>query len=325
MSGCIMKEQIKISIVMPVFNGMKYLNNILQCLASQTDKDFEIVFVDDGSCDSTYNYLLEESQNSLFKFVLVRQENQGVSVARNTGIKNASGDYISFIDVDDLVKPNYVEYLKSLILIHNADVAMCTMTRSVVKEETQEKISVYDAESILRKNLWGQLHIGVCGICVKKNILERKYMHFVAGYKYSEDLHMLWRILSEANTIVVSNMPLYIYLNNEGSAMSSFNEERFQSVQLIWQLEPYFFIKHKDFYKIYKKFAVARMYWALLRQAAQAYSYDDFYAFYIQHGVKGYIKQLFLYRDYKVAISSILCDISPFLFYFLAKNIRVKQ
>ncbi len=316
-----MEKQIKISIVIPVFNGMRYLNNILQCLASQTDKDFEVVFVDDGSCDSTYTYLLGESQNSLFKFVLVRQENQGVSVARNTGIKKASGDYISFVDTDDLIKPNYVEYLKSLVSIHNADVAMCSMTRSLVKEETKEKISVYDAESILRKNLWGQLHIGVCGICVKKTLLDRKYMYFVAGYKYSEDLHMLWRILSEADTIVVSNMPLYIYLNNEGSAMNSFNESRFQSVQLIWQLEPYFFIRHKNFYKIYKKYAVARIYWALLRQSAQVYTYKEFRHFYVKYKFAIYIRKLLLFRDYKVALSSMSCMVSPLLFYVAARLI----
>ena len=107
--------------------------------------------------------------------------------------------------------------------------------------------------------------------------------------------------------------------------MNSYNESRCQTVQLIWQMEPYLYIRHKDFYKIYKKYAVARIYWALLRQAAQVYSYDDFYAFYIQHRIKAHIKQLFLYRDCKVAISSILCGIAPFIFYFLAKNIRVKQ
>lgn len=321
MSECLNTKQIKISIIIPVFNGIKYLDNLLQCLSLQTDKSFETVFVDDGSYDGTHDYLAEKSQNSLFEVVLVRQENQGVSIARNTGIKNASGDYISFMDVDDLIKPDYVAYLKSLILTYNADVVMCSMTRSLVREELHEKISIFDTKSVLKKNLWGQLHIGVCGICVKKNLFEYKYMYFVAGYKYSEDLHMLWRILSEANTIVVSNMPLYIYLNNEGSAMSVFNEERFQSVQLIWQLEPYFYIRHKDFYKIYKKYAVARIYWSLLRQASLIYTFKEFRTFYVQYKFKVYMQKLFLFRDYKVALSSILCTISPLLFYIVARII----
>lgn len=319
MSEC--TKKIQISIIVPVFNGMKYLDNIFQCLASQTDKDFEAIFIDDGSYDNTYNYLVDKTKNSIFKIVIIKQENQGVSVARNTGIKNAVGDYITFVDVDDLIKPNYIEYLKSLILIYNADVAMCSMTRTLVEGEIRETVSVYDTDTVLKKNLWGQLHIGVCGICVKRDLLQRKFMYFVAGYKYSEDLHMLWRILSEANTIVVSNMPLYVYLNNEGSAMSTFNECRFQSVQLIWQLEPYFYIRHNDFYKIYKKYAVARIYWALLRQASWRYTYKEFSRFYSQYKFGAYMWKLLFFRDYKVALSSIFCIVSPLIFYVIARKI----
>lgn len=107
----------KISIVVPVYNVQKYIGQCLESLVNQTFKDIEIIIVDDGSPDESYK-IYEEYANKDSRIKIIKKVNAGVSEARNTGIENAAGDFIIFVDSDDWMELNgcevlYNEYLKS--------------------------------------------------------------------------------------------------------------------------------------------------------------------------------------------------------------------
>ena len=94
---------IKYSFVVPVYNTSKYLKKCLDSLVKQTFKDFEVIIVNDGSTDKSKDIILKyESKYDSIK--VINQENQGLSMARNNGVKKASGKYIIFIDSDDYVE-----------------------------------------------------------------------------------------------------------------------------------------------------------------------------------------------------------------------------
>ena len=105
----------KISIIIPVYNSEKYLEECIISLLNQTLKECEFIFINDGSTDNSYN-ICKEYERKDGRIVLINQENRGVSTARNIGMTRAQGDYITFVDSDDYVDNKYIETLLSYAL-----------------------------------------------------------------------------------------------------------------------------------------------------------------------------------------------------------------
>ena len=116
-------EKELVSIVVPVYNVEKYLQRCLDSIVGQTYKNIEVILVDDGSSDSSGQIC--EEYASKYKFLRVfHQKNQGQSASRNYGTNMAMGDLVTYIDSDDFVTPDYVEYLIYLMNRYDADIAV---------------------------------------------------------------------------------------------------------------------------------------------------------------------------------------------------------
>ena len=102
----------KYSVVIPLYNKQRYIKSTLQSVLAQTYTDYEVVVVDDGSTDAS---LQEAERMQSDKIRVLHQENQGVAVARNTGIENAAGEYIAFLDADDKWNPSYLEEIDKIV------------------------------------------------------------------------------------------------------------------------------------------------------------------------------------------------------------------
>jgi len=103
-----------ISIIVPVYNGEKYIRACVESLINQDYSNIEIILVNDGSLDSSKK-IIDEIANSDNRIIAIHQENSGVSTARNHGIKKSKGDYLCFVDVDDYVTKDYVSYMYKMI------------------------------------------------------------------------------------------------------------------------------------------------------------------------------------------------------------------
>ena len=115
---------IKYSFVVPVYNTSKYLKKCLDSLVKQTFKDFEVIIVNDGSTDKSKDIILKY-ESKYGSIIEINHDNQGLSMARNNGVKKASGKYIIFIDSDDYVLDHFVETLVRNIEKNQADISMC--------------------------------------------------------------------------------------------------------------------------------------------------------------------------------------------------------
>ncbi len=115
-----------ISIIIPVYNKKEYLSNCLESLKRQTYKNIEIILVDDGSTDGS-NIICDEYAENCRKIHVFHKMNNGVSSARNYGIKKANGKFVLFIDADDEVMPNYVEKLYYTLIQKNVDIVICSI------------------------------------------------------------------------------------------------------------------------------------------------------------------------------------------------------
>lgn len=113
-----------VSIIIPAYNVEKYIERCLHSITGQTYQAIEIIVVDDGSTDST-GEILDRYAISDSRMKVIHTKNGGVSAARNIGLENAGGEFLSFVDADDLVAPHYIERLMEILQITGTDISTC--------------------------------------------------------------------------------------------------------------------------------------------------------------------------------------------------------
>ena len=220
-------NNIKVSIVIPVYNGEKYLRDCYTQLSNQTLNDIEIIIVDDGSTDSTLKIGLElEKLNQNCHFY--HQENQGASAARNTGITMAHGDYIGFVDVDDQYDNDMYELLYNAALENDLD--MVSMDNYGAKGE----LSIFDdKKEIYELFMKRAINISACFKLFKKQLF--KEVSFPQDIKIYEDYMAVFRSLSVSSRVGILNVKKYHYIKHEGSSSRAkvFQEKYFDAITVV--------------------------------------------------------------------------------------------
>lgn len=221
----------EISIIVPVYNVEKYLENCIESILNQTFKDFELILVDDGSTDNSGKICdIYEKKDSRIK--VIHKNNGGLSSARNAGLDIACGKYVGFIDSDDSIHPRMYEILYDLIKKYESDISCCNYKKiyDIFKDEYEnvnslEVIEMSNIEAI--KNLYDK-EIGV-KLVIACNKLYRKNLFDNIRYKVGrlhEDEFMAHRILYNSKKITYVDNELYYYLQREGSIMSQISYKR---------------------------------------------------------------------------------------------------
>lgn len=218
----------EISIIIPCFNAEKTIINTLNSINAQTYKNFEVIIVNDGSEDNSEEKIKRYiCENPSIKINYFFQENRGVSVARNEGIRKACGKYITFIDADDLYHPQFLEILYTILKDSDVDIACCQykivdLNNDFGKEKQKIGIiSLLSKEDMLDKyihkrksnfSFWGALY--------KKKIIEENRLQFPAGIKFGEDTEFICKYLVHCRKGgVFLEKELYGYLRHEQSTM----------------------------------------------------------------------------------------------------------
>ena len=316
-----------ISIIIPVYNGEKFIPNLIENLKAQkaSRDSLELVFVDDGSADSSLEVLNSYSECEEFSVSVYSQENSGVSAARNLGMKYAKGDYITFLDVDDFVTADYYETLNNAAEKGDFDVFVFSSVRVRGSEIPQivgdypphNKTSNYD---MLCKMVSNPTQYGVYNLLCKSEFIKNNSLSYAVGFKYYEDYDFIYRAFALANGILMTEKPLYFYMMREGSAMQRFTGDRLICIKLMEKLEAWLKGTAVEFYPIFKKWGVNRIYWSVLWQASLAFGYGDFKKFADMVCAEDKLSELYDYPDKKVRLSSRLFGIGKPL-YYLAANI----
>ena len=197
----------KISIIVPVYKVEKYLNRCLDSIIAQTFTDWECILIDDGSPDNS-GKICDEYAKKDERFVVIHQENSGVSAARNAGLDIAKGEYITFIYSDDWVESNFLQEQYSDIVSDDYDVCICGF---VGKQKSKKKIlNCKEA----KKKLFGQKGTGAYSFLriIKKEILVG--MRYDTSISYLEDTDFFYRLYEKCNKILWTNKSLYNYYIN---------------------------------------------------------------------------------------------------------------
>jgi CDP-glycerol glycerophosphotransferase len=206
----------KISVVIPAYNAGKWLAQCIENILCQTYKDLEIIVIDDGSSDDTASIA---AQYSAVK--LIRQENQGAAAARNTGIAAATGDYIHFMDADDLIGLNYYTLMAEAISLTNADMAYGELINEakihaafrfpdcLLLSTTEDKVVVTGV--IQAPSCWRYL--------IKKSFLYQNKLFFEAGRIIEDVLFSLEAVYAAKNIVTVPGA-IYYYKRRDGSVLT---------------------------------------------------------------------------------------------------------
>lgn len=214
----------QISVIVPVYNTAPYLEQCLNSLCAQSFRDFEIILIDDGSTDDSAKILADFEKKHSFVRVLT-QTNQGQAAARNKGIRAARAPYVSFVDSDDWVEPDFLAHLYQMITENNADLAQCRL----LKYKDSDKRGSDKVRVVTNPLLNTRAQYSVCTKLCKKELIED--LPFTEGIYY-EDYPWVVCLLSRVRQMALSEKRLYHYRFNPRSTTKSVFTP--QKVQDFW-------------------------------------------------------------------------------------------
>lgn len=214
-----------ISVIVPVYNTEKYLHKCIDSIIHQSYRNLEIIIVDDGSTDSS-PAICDEYKGLDKRVIVIHKKNGGLSSARNAGIDEAHGEYLSFIDSDDYIDQRMLEELYKAVSKIDADISICNY-QNVYEDDYDGKryvnpkiegCSLTPFEAIDKSCNLKQVHLIVAWNKLYKRSLFRN-IRYAEGYIHEDEI-IIHRLYGECEKIAVIPDRLYFYLHRNGSIMS---------------------------------------------------------------------------------------------------------
>lgn len=234
-----------ISVIIPIYNVEKYLNNCIKSVVNQSYNNLEIILVDDGSSDNC-GKICDEWAIRDIRVNVIHKKNGGLSDARNVGISYAKGEYITLIDSDDYISIDYIEYLYNLLKENNADISICNPfyvyenSKEKIDDRPNEQSMVKCMKSIEALNImlyqnyydtsaWGKLY--------KTELF--KGISYPVG-KLFEDLGTTYKLFLKADSIVFGNAEKYYYIQRSNSISNNkFNYKKLDYLYFAEEIHSY--------------------------------------------------------------------------------------
>ena len=211
------------STIVPLYNQEKYIEECIQSVINQTFNNFELIIINDGSTDKSYE-ICEMFTSQDVRIKLYNKSNEGVSIARNLGIKYSTGKYLFFLDSDDWILPEHVERLVDLLEKNNSDASSCGFkeVRNDVEFDTSNKkwkvVEYTGKEFVYQMTRLTGYRCVPWGRLIRKEWFEG--FSFPLGRRF-EDVYAMPALMIKLNSVVYTNEPLYIYRNRLDSDIHS--------------------------------------------------------------------------------------------------------
>ena len=209
-----------ISVILPAYNAEKFLKHSIDSILNQTEKDFELIIVNDGSTDNSEDIILSYNDP---RIAYVKQENQGAAAARNTGLDIAKGEFIAWQDADDVSLPYRLKLLKDILIINEADVAHSDM---LLVNESNKPVGYWQSQNIVQAHLVRFfLKTGTPfnnGSMLIRKKLFKNFKHDTS-LRVGSDSDMVFQVTPNSRSIHVAK-PLYIYRLHSSNISRSHNQ-----------------------------------------------------------------------------------------------------
>lgn len=234
-----------LTIIVPVYNKVKYIDSCIKSIIDQSFKDFELILINDGSTDQSGEQC-DYYANVDDRILVLHQENQGVSVARNNGLKMAKGKYIGFIDSDDTVEKRMFEQLISNAKKIDAEISICSLRiveANAGVTEQKEKIStvIFSKQETLKALLDGRINWSANNKIYKTEIARKVLFEG----RMNEDLWYCFNVISEmGGESIFINDEVYNYIKRENSvSLTGFNSTQMESITVSGRIKDEVYLK----------------------------------------------------------------------------------
>ena len=229
-------DNILVSIIVPAYNIESYIGRCLESILNQSHKKIEILVIDDGSTDGTWNVIKHYAAKDQ-RIVAMHKENGGVSSTRRVGLEHAQGEYIGFVDGDDYVEPEMYEHLLMNALKYNADISHCGYRMIYPDGHIDyyygtEQLRIQDHETALLDLLLGeQIEPSLCNKLFHQKTLSEllESSHWNEDIRINEDLLLNYYLFKQSNASVYEDKAFYHYILRKGSAATS-KKERYKTL-----------------------------------------------------------------------------------------------
>lgn len=220
----------KVTAIVPIYNVEKYLERCVDSILLQTYKNIEVILVNDGSTDNSLQYC-NKYKNQDNRVIIIDKQNGGLSDARNAGLKQATGDYVCFIDSDDFILPTMIEMMVKQLIEDQADICVCDMeylydngTKTFASGGAIEKTSIKEMPSLIRINN------SACNKLFKTEMFSD--VKFPVG-KFYEDLATIPILIYKAKCVTKVHEPFYVYFQRSGSIAHTASKKIFEIYEAI--------------------------------------------------------------------------------------------
>ncbi len=225
----------KVSIIIPTYNADQYLRQSLDSVVNQTFKDIEIIIINDCSTDNSLEIIKEYQQKDKRIFLVDLKQNEGISKARNVGIKFAKGNYIAFVDSDDYVEPDYIDYLYNILKNFNCKMSVCS--HNVIKKGEKKKVfnskadfKLSSQECIKRLLYNNGIDTSAWAKLYDKTLFDN--IVYPEG-KLFEDIAITYKLFIKAKEIACGHLAKYDYIVRENSIVTrNFDESKFDLIEM---------------------------------------------------------------------------------------------
>lgn len=268
----------KISVIIPVYNTEKYIENCLMSIVEQTYSNYEIILVNDGSLDNSITIVKKILKDSNIQYRILEQKNQGVAVARNNGIANATGEWIIAIDSDDLlckdtfeVAMNYVKDEDVIAL----DYEINPDKNRIVKVDKND-VHYLSGSEALNGYYTRNYQFVSPGMIIKKSFLLANRITYDDGCRFAEDDIYYEKNLCMANKVMYIRKPLYNYIMHCNSTMTTSKAEKFYTVKSPSIVLNECYIQKSNNTLKYRYAILLRHYLGVLHIVAKLQTYDEY-------------------------------------------------
>lgn len=231
-----MNDEILVTMIIAIYNGERFLEECIESVLRQSHRNLEIILVDDGATDGS-GAICDKYAEKDKRIKVVHQKNGGVSIARNNALSIMNGKYVCFMDQDDTIAEDYVEYLLDLILKNNAEISVVpnvvyrTKKQQIYSERNNpEKNEVWSGEKAACEMLYSKMEIGPWSKMISKKLIDETGISFYEGIFGGEGYAFSVETFASAKKVAVGYKGIYYYrVDNFESEMSKYRPRTLRS------------------------------------------------------------------------------------------------
>lgn len=320
-------EDIKVSVIMPVYNVCRYIGESVKSVCEQNFSDYELILVDDGCLDDSIQVAEEVLKDYSLHYQVLHKKNGGLPSARNAGLAVARGKYVCFIDSDDIIGKNHLKNLHNLNEMENQLISYCDFELTYEdnrfgSEQISEDFEIIDRENLIWGFLKRDLRIHCCSLMLNLQYLKDNGYVFNEILLYGEDIEFMWRLFPEQKSVGHVKVNSYKYLQRTNSLMTA------QSIDKVLVLLDAFKELSDKLMKKYPKdkkilkFLYGKGMLAFIRTFAESSDYSRFKELLDKVEYRKEIKNIISFPKLKIRGLAAVLYFSPRMFSVITKRIR---